>query len=131
MAAGLLAVIERGYRGSVEVQYGDLLYVCRGLQSVLGGVDLVLRGSAVTFALAPGAEPAAPPAHEPDAEPGRVPDPRAGLAGLIAAGSRVWVDEPDLCAIGCAHAALLPGAERRDTDLMSELWPEYREVWYL
>ena len=129
MAAGVLAVIERGYRGSVEVQYGDLLYVCRGLHGALGGVDLVLRGSAVTFALAGGGVPAELPAA--DTEPGVVPDPRAGLAGLIAAGSRVWVDEPDLRAIGCADAELLSGAERRDTDLMSELWPEYREVWFL
>lgn len=113
MAAPVLAVIERGYRGSVEVRYGDLLYVCQGLRGQLGGIDLVLRGSAVTFAV-------------------RGAQPHAALAALIAAGSRVWVDRADLDELGLDDASRLPhGLEVCDTDLISKHWIEYQEVWYL
>jgi hypothetical protein len=129
MPAAFLAVIERGYRGSVEVQYGDLLHVCRGLHSALGGVDVILRGSAVGFALAPGGPPEERSAA--DTEPGNVPDPRDGLTALIDAGAQVWVDEPDLREIGCGDAELVPGSLRCDTDRLAKTWHEYQEVWFL
>jgi hypothetical protein len=132
MAATVLAVIERAYRGAVEVQYADLLYLCRGLHSQLGGLDLVLRGSAVTYALAAGQGDALRlSTANTAATSGHLPDPRAAIAELIAAGCQVWADQADLAEIGATAEQLQTGVLFEDTDRLSLNWHEYREVWYL
>jgi hypothetical protein len=132
MAATVLAVIERAYRGAVEVQYADLLYLCRGLRSQLGGLDLVLRGSAVTYALAAGPGDALRLSRADMAgATGHLPDPRAAITELIAAGSQVWADQADLAQIGATAGQVKAGVLVEDTDRLSLHWHEYREVWYL
>jgi hypothetical protein len=124
----LLVVIEHGYRGSAEVQFSDLLYVCRGLHSRLGGVDLVLRGPAVSFAVQ--AEPLAPPrigARLLEA----VPDPRRSLLDLLAAGVGTWADEADLIDCGFAADRLISGVVAADGAELAARWPEYQGVWFL
>lgn len=124
----LLVVIERGYRGTAEVQFSDLLYVCRGLHTQLGGVDLVLRGSAVSFAV--------------DAKPvpslfvgpqlvAAIPDPRRSLRELLASGVRAWVDEVDLGRCGFSTDRLFHGVVLGDTAELAATWPEYQGVWFL
>jgi hypothetical protein len=126
--ARYLAIIDRGYRGGVEVQFCDLPYLVRGLHGQLGGVDLVLRGSAVTFAVAG--------ASAPGVLAGRrsapvLPDQRRSLAALLCAGSSVFVDEPDLAVLGLGQDRLLEGVSCLDTSRLAEAWPNYQGVWFL
>ncbi len=47
-----LVIVDRGYRGSAEAQFFDALYGVQMLGDQLGGMDVVLRGTTVTAALA-------------------------------------------------------------------------------
>jgi hypothetical protein len=124
----LLVVLERGYRGTVEVQFSDLLYVCRGLHRQLGGLDLVLRGSAVTFAV--DAAPV-PPLRIAGHELRATADPRASLRGLLADGVRAWVDEEELGRRGLRTDRLVDGVESGAAAELAALWPDYERVWFL
>jgi hypothetical protein len=123
-----LVVIDRGYRGAVEVQFSDLLYVCRGLHGQLGAVELVLRGDAVTYA----ADAAPVPAlsiggHVITA----TPDPRRSLRELMAAGVRVLVDTADTASRGLEAERLVAGVTAADTTALAARWPDYEGVWFL
>jgi hypothetical protein len=128
MSAGsLLLVIERGYRGAVEVQFSDLLYVALGLDSQFGGVDLVLRGSAVGYAVDAGPPPpVCAGGHRID-----VPDPRRALRELLASGRRVWVDATDLARAGFGRDRLIDAVVVADTTKLTTEWPNYQGVWFL
>jgi hypothetical protein len=123
-----LAVIERGYRGSVEVQFCDLGYLARGLHGLLGGLDVALRGSAVTFAVS---EPCAPPLRIAGRPLDTLPDQRRSVRGLLADGAAVYVDEPDLHGLGLSAGRLLPGVVCLDTSALAARWPDYLGVWFL
>lgn len=123
----LLLVIERGYRGAVEVQFSDLLYVCLGLDSQFGGVDLVLRGSAVGYAVdAPPAPAVCVGDHRIE-----VPDPRGPLRELLSSGRRVWVDGADLERAGFGPDRLIDEVRVTDTTRLTTEWPNYQGVWFL
>lgn len=49
--AQVLGIVERAYRGAVEKQFFDVLYMSVELHRQLGGMDILLRGPAVTCAL--------------------------------------------------------------------------------
>ncbi|MEV6113823.1 DsrE family protein [Streptomyces sp. NPDC052109] len=123
----VLAIIERGYRGAAEVQFSDLLYVSQGLHSQLGATDLLLRGSAVTYAVA--AEPVPVLCAGPYEI--TVPDPRRSLRELLASGVRVWVDEVSLARSGCGPDRLMDGAEVKSLAELAAYWRHYEGVWFL
>ena len=124
----LLVVIEHGYRGSAEVQFSDLLYVCLGLHSRLGGADLLLRGGAVSFAVEAGP---VPPLRIGARLLETAPDPRRSLARLLAAGVRAWADEADLNHRGFTADRLIDGVAAADGAELAAQWPEYQRVWFL
>lgn len=124
-----LAIIDRGYRGSAEAQFFDALYGVEMLGDQLGGMDVVLRGTSVTAALAG----AAPP---PEVRVGptvltTLGDPRRSVAALVDKGFAVYVDEPGLADFGLQDAPLLPGVTRMDTAQLAARWGEYAGVWFL
>ncbi|RJQ75852.1 DsrE family protein [Amycolatopsis panacis] len=121
-----LMVVDRGYRGSVEAQFFDALYGVLMLGDQLGGVEVVLRGNAVTAAVA-------------DEEPlpafrvGSVdlPAPRQTVCALVAKGVPVHVDRPDLTAFGLDDGALIDGVTCSDTAMLAARWTDYDGVWFL
>jgi len=124
-----LAIVEQAYRGAVETQFADALYCAFLFHSHLGGLDLLLRGAAVTYAL-----PAAPASA---LRIGRhnvttLNDPRTGLAVLIDAGVRIWVEERDLHAHGIdADRPLMAGVRTVSPGEMATRWSQYRGVFFL
>jgi hypothetical protein len=127
--AGALGIVERAYRGAVEKQFFDSLCLAVELHRQLGGLDLLLCGPAVSYALR--ADP--PPALRlGDRVLDTLSDPRAGLRRLLDAGVRVWVQEPDLAALGLAgDGRLLDGVRLAPAGAMAARWPAYRTVFYL
>lgn len=126
-AAGYLAIVERAYRGSAETQFADVLYLVRELNRQLKGIDLLLRGLAVTYAV---------PASVPvivlgDQKLDTLPDPRASLETLIAEGVTVSVEEPDLAAFGLDGDRLLPGTRLVAAGETALRWNDYLGVWFL
>jgi hypothetical protein len=126
--AASLAIVERAYRGAVEKQFFDSLCLAAELHRQLGGLDLLLCGPAVSYALRAGPPPAL---RFGDRVVDTLSDPRATLRWLLAAGVRVWVCAPDLAALGLAgDGRLLDGVRPAPADLAAR-WPDYRTVFYL
>ncbi|MGW4139500.1 DsrE family protein [Streptomyces mirabilis] len=124
-----LVIVDRGYRGSAEAQFFDALYGVQMLGDQLGGMDVVLRGTTVTAALAD-----AGPRPELRVGPtvlDSLPDPRRSVRALVDKGAAVFVDQPGLAAFGLDDAALLPGITRLDTAQLAHRWGDYDGVWFL
>ncbi|HEY4022445.1 MAG TPA: hypothetical protein VGM75_27395 [Pseudonocardiaceae bacterium] len=126
--AQYLAIIEHGYRGSVETQFADVLYLVRELNRQLGGLDLMLRGLAVTYAV----KGQVPKIQIGDRTLDTLPDPRDSLRTLIEEGVGVRVDQADLYALGLTKDdGLLDGIEFVSWDDKALCWGNYRDVWFL
>jgi hypothetical protein len=126
---GVLAILERPYRGAVEVQFSDSLYFARELNRQLGQIELALRGLAVTLAVPDDR-------YRPCLELGSrrldtLPDYRGAVGDLLADGVPIIVDEPDLRALGLGSDRLLAGVHCADTNLLAQSWSDYEGVWFL
>lgn len=124
----LLAIVDRGYRGTAEAQFFDALYGLQILGPGLGGVHVVLRDTAVCTAVA---------GRDPDASfrvgslsQSAVPSSRS-VQGLLRDGVRVTVDEPDLHRLGFTCADLFAGVDVMDTNELAPHWASYSGVWFL
>jgi intracellular sulfur oxidation DsrE/DsrF family protein len=125
-----LAVVDRGYRGTAESQHFDALYGILALGGQLGGMDVVLRGTAVTAAVAQGAD------NRPELRVGclvvkTLADPRRSVQAMLKQGISVYVDRPALAGFGLDEAALLPGVHCLDTSQLARRWGQYEGVWFL
>lgn len=123
-----LAILDRAYRGTAEAQFFDALYGALVLGGSLGGMDVVLRGTAVSAAVDRGDRPVLRLAS---VELDVLPDHRGVLAAMVGAGRSVWADEADLAALGLADAPLVPGVRRCDTTGLAVRWGDYDGVWFL
>lgn len=130
MANGILAIIERG-SGAGERQYQDLLYFCVGMRTQFGGLDLVLRGSAVTCALRAPDKATTPKARPAAGDRPSLPEPRRYLRALIRSGVRVWAERADLEALGHHDMPLVEGVSCTNTDALAGTWHTYQGVWFL
>ncbi|GLZ32200.1 hypothetical protein Lesp02_43880 [Lentzea sp. NBRC 105346] len=126
--ADSLAIMERAYRGAVEKQFLDALYLAVELHRQLGGLDLLLRGPAVSYA-ATGGEVGAIQIGNRKVDV--LTDPRRDLARLQESGVDVWVEEPDLAPFGIDPGALLPGVRTAASGEMARRWPDYERVFFL
>ncbi|MET9610109.1 hypothetical protein ABZZ17_34400 [Streptomyces sp. NPDC006512] len=127
MGARVLAIVEHGYRGALEKQFFDELYLATELHRQLGGLDILLRGSAASYALDTGPVPAL---RIGDRTVDTLTDPRAGLRTLLAQGTGVLVEEPDIAALGAARP-LVAGVRLVAADATAARWNEYRMVIFL
>ncbi|MEU5538907.1 hypothetical protein [Streptomyces sp. NPDC020362] len=123
----VLAIVERGYRGALDKQFFDELYLATELHRQLGGLDILLRGAAVTYALD---APPPPALRIGERTVDTVTDPRAGLRSLLAAGVGVWVEEPALAALGSPRRPL-PGIRLAGEGEVAARWQDYRMVFFL
>lgn len=124
-----LVLVEHCYRGALESRSADLFDGLLGLNAQFSDVDVVLRGDAVTTALAACGESA--PLRLGTPEPITLRDPRQGVRAVLAEGMAVYVDEPSLRAFGLDGAALLPGVVCLDTTRLAERWARYDGVWFV
>jgi hypothetical protein len=123
----VLAIVERGYRGALEKQFFDELYLATELHRQLGGLDVLLRGPAVTYALD---APPPPALRIGDRTVDTLTDPREGLRSLLDAGVGVWVEEPALAALGSPRPPL-DGVRLARQGEVAARWGEYRMVFFL
>ncbi|NJC70668.1 hypothetical protein HC031_13230 [Planosporangium thailandense] len=124
-----LAIVEKAYRGAVETQFFDALYSAVELHRQLGGLEVLLRGAAASYAVE------APPVPTLTIG-GRIVDTlndaRHGLRALLDAGVAVWVEEPGLAALGPhTRTRLVPGVRRVAAGELAGQWSTYRMVFFL
>lgn len=122
-----LAIVERAYRGAVEVGYFDALYLGLEIHRQLG-LDVLLRGEAVTYAFA--AAPA-PPITVGKRLLETLGTPRDDLVRLRDAGVGIWVEEDGLAALGAGPDRLIDGVRCAAPGELAARWPEYDRVFFL
>jgi hypothetical protein len=126
---GALAILERAHRGAIEKQFFDGLYLAAELRRQMGGLELLLRGSAVGCAARSGP---AQPLRLGGRLTGTLADPADGVRRLLADGVAVWVEEPDLAALSLIGDGLLwDGVRRVAAGALAARWAEFRMVFYL
>jgi len=125
----LLCIVDRAYRGAVEVQFFDTLYGLLDLHGQFERVDVVLRGAAVTMAVAE--DTYRPSVRLGTMELDTLPDYRTSVRELVAEGCTVFVDEQALTALGFAPEQLVPGTVCISSTALARRWPEYDQVWFL
>ncbi|MGW3298345.1 hypothetical protein [Streptomyces rubiginosohelvolus] len=124
-----LLIIERAYRGALETQFADVLYLARELNRQQGGTDILLRGLAVTYAAA-GARPA-PAVVAGGRTVDTLPDPRRSVRTLIEEGAVIWAEEDDIALFATGPDWLLPGVRRGGPSNALPAWSTYRGVYFL
>ncbi|MFB7668830.1 hypothetical protein ACFC1R_33735 [Kitasatospora sp. NPDC056138] len=124
-----LLIIERAYRGALETQFADVLYLARELNRQQGGTDILLRGLAVTYAAA-GAGPA-PAVTVGSRKLETLPAPRDSVQSLLDHGATVWAEEVDLAAFETGPHWLRPGVRRAGPADPLPDWSSYRGVYFL
>lgn len=123
-----LAIIERAYRGSVEIQFADVLYKAREFNRQLGRLDVALRGLAVTYAVEGQFDPSLHLGPRPlDA----LPDGRRSVKDMLDDGITVYANGPDLAALGVEQGRVIPGVRCDDTGDLARRWAQYDAVWFL
>lgn len=125
-----LIIVERAYRGSVETQFADVLYFVRELNRQSHGLNLALRGLAAGYAVE--APAYAPVVHLGGKALDTLPDPRASVRAMLEDGATVWVEEPDLTALGAsARARLLDGVRLCAPGELTRRWADFPRVWFM
>jgi hypothetical protein len=125
----VLCVLERAYRGAVEVQFFHALYGLLDLHGQFERVDVALRGAAVTMAVEEDV-------YRPSVRLGTMtldtlPDYRASVRDLVAEGFTVYVDRDAVTALGFAPERLVAGTVCVDPAELASRWPEYDQVWFV
>ncbi|WP_431774993.1 hypothetical protein [Streptomyces cucumeris] len=124
-----LLIVERAYRGALETQFADVLYLALELNRQQNGADILLRGLAVTCA-------AADTRPAPSLVVGRrtldtLPDPRDSVRSLLENGATVWAEEADLALFETGPHWLQPGVRRAGGADPLPDWSAYRSVHFL
>ncbi|MER6022995.1 hypothetical protein [Streptomyces anulatus] len=125
----VLCVIDRAYRGAVEVQFFHPLYGLLDLHGQFAKVDLALRGATVTMAVEEDS-------YVPSVQLGStlletLPDYRGSVRDLVAAGFEVFVDEDALAELGFAPDRLVAGVTCVAASELARRWPTYDQVWFV
>lgn len=124
-----LLIVERAHRGAIETQFTDVLFSIRELNRQSGGLDLALRGLAVSYAVGTDAEPSL---RIGDRVLDELPAPRRSIRALIDDGVTVWVEEPDVRALGeRARDRLVLGVRCIAPPESTSLWAQYEHVWFM
>ncbi|GAA2947536.1 MULTISPECIES: hypothetical protein [Streptomycetaceae] len=125
----VLCVIDRAYRGAVEVQFFHPLYGLLDLHGQFEHVHLALRGATVTMAVEENA-------YVPSVQLGSttldtLPDYRGSVRDLVDAGFEVFVDGAALAELGFGPQDLVPGTTCLSPAELAVRWPTYDHVWFI
>lgn len=102
-----LAIVERGFRGALEEQYGNIVWLSECMKAMRAEHNVLLCGPAIACAFADQARQCLTLADTPVTTLSHFPD---AVSGLIAKGARVWVLQNDLKQY-CGDPTLVEGVE--------------------
>jgi len=122
-------IVERAYRGAIESHFADVLNCLRELDRQSGGIEVALRGLAASYALRSSFTAAIRLAGT---TVDTLSDPHATLSQLLRDGVPVWVERPDLDALGQgAPGRLMPGVRCLPRNGLVARWSRYERVWFM
>lgn len=126
-----LIIVERAYRGAVEVGYFDILYQALELHRQLNGVDILLRQHASTYALATAPRVLDEAAEKVFAGRARLDDPRGEVGRLLDVGIAVMVQRDDIADLRIAPERIRRGVHIVDDADLDQRWFDYTQILYL
>jgi intracellular sulfur oxidation DsrE/DsrF family protein len=127
MAKQVLQIIDQGYRCTIEEQDDPAVWITHAMKGAGGGFGVLLRGSAVNYAVkgqnADGLrfgdkKQAHPPALESD------------VAKLVEKGITVYVVEDDAIDRGIEPSDLIGGIKPVARGGVAKLFADYDEIWH-
>lgn len=121
-----LNIVSTGYRATLEEQDDTVLWLLQALKGAGADVDVVLRNSAVNYAVAGQNAAGLAFGERRQSQPPRIGD---DLARIVSKGMRVYVVEDDLGERGIASPDILPGMQLIGADQLPRLIADYDTVW--
>ncbi len=122
-----LAIVERAYRGSIEEQYGHIVWLSRIMKGMNAPTALLLKGDTVMFAKR---QQAHTKLTIGDMQLNVLSHYESGIMDLMAAGVPLYGWHPDLVRLQLTESTMVEGIEWiRDAD-MPGLISRHDCVWY-
>ena len=121
-----LNIVSTGYRATLEEQDDTVLWLLQALKGAGAEVDVVLRNSAVNYAVAGQNAAGLAFGERIQTQPPRIGD---DLARIVSKGMRVYVVEDDLAERGIGAEDMLPGMQLMRADQLPRLVADYDNVW--
>jgi hypothetical protein len=127
MDGRILAIVERAYRGTVEEQYANILWLSHVLRRLRGEVTLLLRGNAVRYALQ-----LQPRTHLKigDEVLDALPHYETEVRSLLDAGVSVYVSAADCDRCLIDRRRLIAAVTAVDSPGLAQLLAEHAHVWH-
>jgi len=122
-----LAIVEQAYRGSLEEQYGHIVWLSRVMRQMGAVHAILLKADAVLFARRGQPRLALPVG---DITVGGLSHHESGVIALVDAGVPVFAWRPDVNRLRLSPADLLEGVVPVDDTDMPGLIRRFSNVWY-
>lgn len=122
-----LAIIERAFRGSLEEQYGHIVWLSRVMHGMGAVTGLLLKSDTVMFARASQRRVALTIG---DLRIDDVSHYESTISDLLTEGVPVYAWRPDCVRVGLAGAALISGIQLIDEPDLPILIQQFDCVWY-
>jgi predicted peroxiredoxin len=123
----VLSIVETAYRATLEEQDDTVLWLHHSLKTAGADVQLLLKGSAVNYAVNAQDASGLKFGDERQTQPPRLAE---DLERLIAAGVKVHLVKEDVEALGLDAAELLDGVDQVSRADLAALVASYDRVWY-
>lgn len=121
-----LNIISTGYRATLEEQDDTVVWLLQVLKGAGADVDVVLRNSAVGYAVARQDASGLAFGERRQSQPPRLSE---DIARLLTKGVRVYVVEEDLVERGIEREELAPGLQFMRAEQLPGLLADYEAVW--
>ena len=122
-----LAIVERAYRGSLEEQYGHIVWLTRIMKGMSAPTALLLKGDTLMFAKR---GQSARTLRIGDLDVDVLATYEAGLADVVAAQVPVYAWHADMERLGLTPADLVDGVELVHAAGMPALFNRFDCIWY-
>jgi sulfur transfer complex TusBCD TusB component (DsrH family) len=121
-----LAIVEKAFRGSLEEQYGHIVWLSEIMRAMGAEHNLLLRGDAVLFAVAGQSRLSLCLG---DVMVTHLPHYESSVRALKAAGASIYAYQPDLKRLGIMDR-LIPEVKPVDDKDVAALCEVHQHVWY-
>lgn len=121
-----LNIVSTGYRATLEEQDDTVLWLLQTLKGAGADVDIVLRNSAVGYAVARQEASGLAFGERRQTQPPRLSD---DIVRLTTKGVRIYVVEEDLAERAIEREELAPGLQLIRAERLPSLLADYEAVW--
>ena len=119
-----LAIVEKGFRGAIEEQYGNIVWLSECMKAMGAEHNLLLCGSALTTCIVQQTQQTVKIG---DITIKTISDFKTSVEDLLKRGATIWVLSKDIASLADGHQ-LIKGIHIADS--MADLCLEHDDVWF-